>query len=44
MNESITPQKSNDNGRAVIIATTIVVMTCIISCAAVLIVLTLRMT
>jgi hypothetical protein len=44
MNEPVPPQKERDNGRAVIVATTIVVMTCIISCAAVLIVLALRLT
>jgi hypothetical protein len=37
-----TPQKDPDHGRAVIIATTIVALTCIISCAAVLIVLIVR--
>jgi hypothetical protein len=36
------PQKDPDHGRAVIIATTIVALTCILSCAAVLITLILR--
>jgi len=35
-------QKNGDHGKAVIVATTIVSMTCILSCAAVLIVLILR--
>jgi hypothetical protein len=46
MNENPTPlasQKDPDHGRAVIIATTIVALTCILSCAAVLIVLIMRM-
>jgi hypothetical protein len=42
MSETITPQKENDHGRAVIVASTIVIMTCIVSCAAVLIVLIMR--
>jgi len=36
------PEKKHDNGRTAIIATTVVVLTCILSCAAVLIVLILR--
>ena len=46
MNEtpvSPAPNKDPDHGRAVIIATTIVALTCILSCAAVLIVLIMRM-
>ncbi len=42
MNETITPQKGNDHSKAVIIATTLVLMTCILSCAAVLIILIMR--
>ncbi|KAF0107239.1 MAG: hypothetical protein FD146_1717 [Anaerolineaceae bacterium] len=42
MNEPATPQKERDRGREIIIASTIVIMTCILSCAAVLIVLILR--
>jgi hypothetical protein len=42
MNETSTPQTGIDHGRAVIIATTIVLLTCILSCAAVLIVLIMR--
>jgi hypothetical protein len=42
MTETITPQTDKDHGRAVIIAATIVLLTCILSCAAVLIVLILR--
>lgn len=42
MNETITPQIGKDHGKAVIIATTIVLMTCILSCAAVLIILIMR--
>ena len=42
MNEASTPQKGKDYGKAVIIATTIVLMTCILSCAAVLIILIMR--
>jgi hypothetical protein len=44
MNEPVIPQKANDNGRTMIIATTVILLTCIISCAAVLIVLVLRVT
>ncbi len=36
------PQQGRDHSRSVIIATTIVALTCILSCAAVLIVLILR--
>ena len=36
------PQPGRDHTRAVIIATTIVALTCILSCAAVLIVLIMR--
>jgi len=43
MNETTTPQTGKDHSRAVIIATTIVLMTCILSCAAVLIILIMRM-
>jgi hypothetical protein len=42
MTEPTIVHKQDDQGRAVIIATTIVLMTCIISCASVLIVLILR--
>jgi hypothetical protein len=42
MNETITPRKDTDYGKAVIIATTIVLMTCILSCAAVLRILIMR--
>jgi hypothetical protein len=42
MNEPITPQKERDHSRDIIIASTIVVMTCILSCAAVLIILIMR--
>ena len=35
-------EKTRDNGRAAIIASTIVILTCILSCAAVLIVLILH--
>jgi len=42
MNEKITPQKDIDHVRALIIATTIVLLTCILSCAAVLIILVMR--
>lgn len=44
MNEPTIPQKENDTGRTVIIATTVILLTCIVSCAAVLIVLVLRVT
>jgi hypothetical protein len=46
MNENPTPtvpQPGRDHTRAIIIATTLVALTCILSCAAVLIVLILRM-
>jgi len=43
MNETITPPNGKDHGKAVIIATTIVLLTCIVSCAAVLITLIYRM-
>jgi hypothetical protein len=42
MNENITSPKETDHTRAVIIATTIVLMTCILSCAAVLIFLIMK--
>jgi hypothetical protein len=45
MNEAPNPtaaQQGRDHARAVIVATTIVALTCILSCAAVLIVLILR--
>ena len=42
MNEPTLPSRDHDHGRAVIVATTIVLMTCIISCATVLVVLILR--
>jgi hypothetical protein len=42
MNEPITPQKEYDHGKAVIVASTIIIMTCILSCAAVLIMLIMR--
>jgi hypothetical protein len=45
MNEtpvSPTPQTGRDHTRAVIIATTLVSMTCIVSCASVFIILILR--
>jgi len=46
MNETPLPpvaQKDPDHSRAVIIATTIVALTCILACATVLIVLIMRM-
>jgi hypothetical protein len=36
------PQQGSDHTRAVIIATTLVTLTCVLSCAAVLIVLIMR--
>ena len=42
MNEPIAPTPKRDNGRAAIIATTIVLMTCILACAGVLITLVLK--
>jgi hypothetical protein len=42
MDEIRPPIKSNDQSRAIIVASTIVLMTCILSCAAVLIILILR--
>ena len=45
MNETpvpVAPQPGRDHARAVIIATTLVALTCIISCASVLIVLIMR--
>jgi hypothetical protein len=42
MNETTTPQMGKDHSRTVIIATTIVLMTCILSCATVLIILIQR--
>jgi hypothetical protein len=42
MNEPSTPHKDADHSRDVIIAVTIVSLTCILSCAAVLITLILR--
>lgn len=42
MNEPATSQKDRDHGREIIIASTIVILTCILSCAAVLIILILR--
>lgn len=43
MNEIITPQVRKDHGKAIIIAVTTVFMTCILSCAVVLIILIMRM-
>ena len=43
MNEPSKPREEKDHTRAVIIAATIVVMTCILSCATVLTILILRM-
>jgi hypothetical protein len=43
MNEPITPSYEKDHTRSIIIATTIVIMTCILSCAAVLVILIMRM-
>jgi hypothetical protein len=42
MNEPIAPQKERNHSRDIIIASTLVVMTCILSCAAVLIILIMR--
>lgn len=42
MNESVTPKKEHDNSKAVILASTIVILTCILSCATVLIILIMR--
>ena len=42
MNETITRQHGQDHSKAVIIATTIVFLTCILSFAAVLIILIMR--
>lgn len=42
MNEPITPQKDQNQTRAIILASTIVILTCILSCAAVLVTLILR--
>jgi hypothetical protein len=42
MNETITPPEDKDYIRTVIIASTIVILTCILSCAAVLIILIMR--
>jgi hypothetical protein len=42
MNEPLPTPQEHDHGRAVIIASTIVILTCILSCAAVLIVLIMR--
>jgi hypothetical protein len=42
MDEPITSKKGTDHTKAVILATTIVLMTCILSCAAILIVLVMR--
>jgi hypothetical protein len=42
MNEPTTPQIGNDHTKSIIIATTIVLITCILSCAAVLIILIMR--
>lgn len=44
MNEPVPTPKEHDHGRAVIIASTIVILTCILSCAAVLIILIMRAT
>jgi hypothetical protein len=44
MNEPIAPTPRRDNGRAAIVATTIVLLTCILSCAGVLITLILKAT
>jgi hypothetical protein len=42
MNEPITPHQARDHTRDIIIASTIVMLTCILSCAAVLIILIMR--
>lgn len=42
MNEPITPSHEKDHTRSIIIASTIVILTCILSCAAVLIILIMR--
>jgi hypothetical protein len=42
MNEPITPSNEKDHTRSIIIASTIVILTCILSCAAVLIILIMR--
>ena len=42
MSESNNPREDRDHGRAVILASTIVILTCILSCTAVLITLILR--
>jgi hypothetical protein len=42
MNETVPAKSEPDHARAVIIAATIVTLTCILSCAAVLIVLIMR--
>jgi hypothetical protein len=43
MNEPIVVQKEYDHGKAVIIAGTIIIMTCILSCASVLMILIFRL-
>jgi hypothetical protein len=42
MSEPLTPHEDRDHTRAVIIASTIVALTCILSCAVVVIILILR--
>lgn len=42
MREPIIPHEEQDHTRAIIIASTIVILTCILSCATVLIILILR--
>jgi hypothetical protein len=42
MNEPITPSNEKDHTGSIIIASTIVILTCILSCAAVLIILIMR--
>jgi hypothetical protein len=43
VNETNIPQKGRDHTTAVIVATTLVLMTCILSCTAVLVILIMRM-
>lgn len=44
MNEPVHTPKEHDHGKTVILASTIVILTCILSCAATLIVLIMRTT
>jgi hypothetical protein len=43
MTGPITPSNEKDHSRSIIIASTIIILTCILSCAAVLIILIMRM-